>query len=514
MEKFGTIQTKIGNFCTYQTTLYGVIFDKEELVVASVKRTRHGPKLISYERTPLEPSSLGLLQKEHPTTTYIGTTLPSSLTLMRPFILPLLSQSEIPPAITDLLEQTQATALENSSFVYEINGKDHENLSLCVFSSRNHDIEQTISRFNSYNLDPHIIIPQAKALAEYIKHFQLSSWQLVIHIEITDITIILLHNYAIIESRIVPGSSVNFATVEDSATALKEILQKLLEISNSYKERFDLANDVTLSVTGKASQYPLTARLIEEYINVPLSGLHHNKDCEDTLGCASAIGTAFCCDPSTAHITQLNYRTHEFAHKNPLVHWKRPLLSLALASISICGILIWYGISSYQSIRMQMEEQRQRLYTLTHIQNDSSSSNDPEAIVLQSTALLQEIEKQSLFPLEPKIPKLNEILSALSMQIAEVARTIDDSSPLEIQTLRYSLVNYPTKKNLKEHYQLLVTLEFSTPSVALARAFHEQICTNCSFVQKPGEVSWAPGAEKYKIAFYAKDSTLYPPLNI
>jgi hypothetical protein len=517
------LHKKVSTFCSFRIACCGYVFDGTQVQTAIVEQTKNGPILRSFGRKDISQKDLLCGHNSSKDTTYVGVALPSNVTLMRPLILPPLSSKELGPAINDILEQTLAVNLEEAHVVHEVIGKDAEQTTIAAFISRKADIEATLETAETNALEPQIIVPKAITLARFIEHFCLPSWQFVVDIDDQEISFILLHDYKVIESRVIPGSAEAFTPTSSGQTApeLESTLQRIRETTHAYTERYGLSQDTPLNVTGKASLYELVPEIISEYVGAPLSTLHQLDSDREILACASAIGTAFCCDPASQSRSPINFRNGFLEHKNPFLHWKRPLLSFALASIAISLTILWYGFSSYDAITLKMQQDWNAIISSAHVDKEvfAQSHKDmsiatPGAIAASGYVLLQDVEKQALFPFEPNIPRVSDVFSWISMQIADVQKKIGDTSDFEIQSLHYTLVKYPCKKSPTDHYQAHVSLEFSTTSVALARAFHEHLTCKCPFVQNSAEITWSPGAGRYKIGFYTKDLTLYPPMTL
>jgi type IV pilus assembly protein PilM len=138
-----------------------------------------------------------------------------------------------------------------------------------------------------------------------------------------------------------------------------------------------------------------------------------------------------------------------------------------------------------------------------------------DQLISQGNWLLTSLERQTSYPLHPDVPRVSDIIAWLSVQIAEVAKSFPLSTEkFEMQSLYYQLVKHPSKTHPKEHYQVRVDIEFATPSVALARAFHDRLVSTTSCIDTTAEVKWVPGNGKYRASFFLKDKTYYPPLEL
>lgn len=514
-----TIHKKIANLCSYQVLCCGYVFDGDLVQTSEIDQTAKGPLLRFVGRKAMNASACNSPQQD---TQFTGLALPSTVTLLRTLTLPPLKLKEIGPAITDLLEQTLAINLEEACIVYEIVGKNEEQTLVNAYISRNADIEANLKQCQDLNIEPHLIIPKAIALSRFAEHFCLNDWQLILDIDAQEISYLLIHDYKVIETRLVPGSANTFSieSQDSPSSELEAVLQRIFATTKAYKERYNLPPETCLTITGKAAAFELAPTIISEYLQTPLSLLHNLDTNQDILSCASALGTAFCCDPASCSQNTINFREGLFAHQNPFLHWKRPIISFSLASILISAIILWHGFSSKNAITCSMQETWKNITALSHTSPETfaklhpnSYTATPYTIVESAEILLQDLNKQAIFPLDPDLPRVTDLFTWLVTQINEIQKNVADKELFEIQSLHYTLTKYPSKKSPQERYQLHITLEFTSPSVATARAFHELLTHKNPFLQEATEVSWTPGAGRYKIGFYAKDYTSYPPIN-
>ena len=72
------------------------------------------------------------------------------------------------------------------------------------------------------------------------------------------------------------------------------------------------------------------------------------------------------------------------------------------------------------------------------------------------------------------------------------------------------MVKRPDKTRAKEHYQVRIEMEFSSPDAKQARDFYDALVAPNDFVDPKGEVKWTYAQGKYRISFFLKDKTFYP----
>jgi type IV pilus assembly protein PilM len=429
-----------------------------------------------------------------------------------------------------MLEQTLAVGVQESVIAYESHPNDDGSLTIMSYLTRETALEEHLAYFKNLSINPEWIIPKAACLAAFVSHFALQEWQFVVDIGSEETTAVLVYNGQVIESRSLVGGCSVFAHLQESSSEndgpLTLFLQHLTEALLAYKERYGVEDGGGLTVTGSVLAYPLSDKVISEFVQIPLSPLHDTSDGTSLLSHAAAVGATFLSCPHGSASATPNFRSGRFSFPNPLLHWKRPLTALAVSCLAIAAVIVWYGMAESQRIVENMRQEWKNITLAAHTTPENvnvrtESAPGPilppheassEQLLAQGNWLLSSIERQTSYPLHPDIPRVTDVIVWLSTQISDIAQANSASdTKFEIQGLSYQLVKHPTKNRPKERYQVRVEIEFVTPSVALARAFHNRLVSHNQYIDPASEVKWTPSNGKYRASFFLKDKTHYPP---
>lgn len=499
---------------------------------AVIQESSKGPILRGFGFDPSAKEALAHVQGTAKDTIYLASVLPSVTTLCRQVCLPPLASKEVLPALKDTLEQTLSVKIAESSIAYESHQNEDGSLTVTTYLAQQKQIQDHLSYINSLSIDPEWLLPKAACLTAFLAHFAMQGWHCVIDINAHETTIVLIFNGHVIESRSLVGGHSAFVGLEEPSPENDDVLRRFLQHINeallAYKERYGVEEGFPLTVTGSVLSFELAATVISEFVRIPLSQLHSIPDNTSLLQCAAAIGAAFLSQPTSANSNLPNFRTDEFACTHPFMHWKRPLIALGVGCLALSSAIVWYGSSRSAMTVEQMRLDWKAITEAAHTTHEELSkqteqslgsryeleSSSPEHLLAMGNWLLSSIERQTSYPLHPDIPRLTHVITWLSSLISD----IEKSNPLsnekfEIQLLSYQLVKHPTKNHPKERYQVRVDIECVTSSIAFARAFHDRLIAPNQYVDTSSEVKWTPSNGKYRVTFFLKDKTHYPPQN-
>ena len=456
---------------------------------------------------------------------YIVSVLPSSSTLCRQIALPPLPEKDIPSALKDALEQALTIGVEESAIALESAAAEDGSLTVTAYLARQLAVADHLAKAQALGINPEWILPKAACLGAFAGHFAFEGWQYIIDINVDEITTVLSFGGRVVESRSLAGGSSVFSrlgdTSQESDELLRSTLQHLAETIWAYKERYSVEAD-SLTVTGDVLAYPLAAPLIAEFLGAPLSPLHSMQEEPSLLKSAVAIGAAFL---SQRPGQVPSFRSGEFSFPRPFLHWKKPLMALALGSLLASMLILWHGHARSEATLAAMRSDWEKITAFAHTTPEevnkqtekniivaASAQAAPEQLLLQGGWLLSSLDRKASFPLQPNIPKVREILAWVASVITDISSIPPSlNGKCEVLNFQYQLVKHPTKNHPKERYQVRVDLEIATPSVALARAFHERLTLDTKWIDQAAEVKWMPGNGKYRVSFFLTDKTLYPP---
>lgn len=241
---------------------------------------------------------------------------------------------------------------------------------------------------------------------------------------------------------------------------------------------------------------------------------------------AVPIGEALTALPN--YKDQVDYLQGEFAFPRP---WRRltwPLTVYFLASMGLAASLYFFGQayiankenhlrSEYAHLLHTMQKsyagfEEELSGKLPPEENTATSLETltPGAIDLRVGILEKELQAvPNLFPLEPSIPKVSDLLAWLSTHPNIVGK--DPKFPLiTLVGLNYSIIKRPDLKSRSDKYQVKVELDFTSANATAAREFHDALLAPNAFIDPKNEIKWTTQKGRYKAVFLLKDKTVYP----
>jgi type IV pilus assembly protein PilM len=523
-----TVKSLLSFVCNSSAWCAAFVPNGQGIQWAVIQEGAKGPLLRSYGFDTTGEKAASQIPCVASDTIYRASVLPSLSTLCKQVSLPFLQPKEIQAALIDTLEQTVAVEIGESLVAYESYPNDDGTMTVTAYLAKQAAVHDHLSYLQSLSIDPEWVIPKAPCLAAFLAHFSLDGWQYVIDICTDEITVVLMFNGHVIESRALVGRSSVFIALEqpspENDESLRHVLQQLTEVIIAYKERYGLEAGLPVTVTGDVLSFKHAATVIAEFVQIPLSPLHSTVDDASLLQCAGAVGAAFLIQPKNSTGCIPNFRIGKIAFASPLLHWKRPLIALGIGCLLAASSIVWYGSSRSRLIVEEMRNDWKKITAVAHTSPEEvvkqteraigpiSLQPTPEQLLAMGDWLLASVERQTSYPFHPDVPRVTDLISWLSIQLEEIMKTPPmTSEKFEIQALHYQLVKHPTKSHPKERYQVRVDLDFTTPSVALARVFHDRLVTPNTCIDTASEVKWLPGNGKYRTTFFLKDKTYYPP---
>lgn len=290
-----------------------------------------------------------------------------------------------------------------------------------------------------------------------------------------------------------------------------------------------------LLATGEGSTHEtLLSLLLKEYngqileLNPPQTAFTH----AELKIYAIPIGEALTALPNFKD--QINYLQGEYAFPRP---WRRltwPLMIYFLLSLGLAASLYLFGqayiankeshlrnhyahlLKTMQKSHTAFEEELAgKLPPEENIATDLSSPPSletltPSAIDLRLGILEKELQAvPNLFPLEPAVPKVTDLLAWLSTHPNIIGK--EAKFPLiTLVGLNYSVIKRPDLKSRSDKYQVKVELDFTSANATAAREFHDALLAPNAFIDPKNEIKWTTQKGRYKAVFLLKDRTVYP----
>jgi type IV pilus assembly protein PilM len=499
----------------YTRTSWSLSFLPEEgsFQWAIIKDGVHGPRLYAYGSDLSAKRAMETLPSPPDDALYLSSVFLSLPTLCRQLSFPKLAPKELSSAISDTLEQSLSGEATNAFIAHEAHPNDQGGITVTAYVARKEPLRSHVDLLQKEGIDPEMVFPKAACLAAFISFFALEGWSYVVDVSKKETSAVLILNGVVVENRALIGGMDLFSCIEKPSSSsdkqLHQLLQHIGETLLAYQERYSLPETVPLTITGGLISHPEAISTISDFIGSPLSSLHSLED-TSLLSFAPVIGGAFLSRPQASQSASPNLRTKELSFTSPLRHIQKPLFIALGASFALCASLGWYGHTQKQMITQTMNAEWKNISQTAQIQGEEELFSSQE-IVENAEQLLDSLEKKALFPLQPNIPLVSDLLTWLSEQVSLSAQK-HTSTPdkIVLQSLNYVLVKRPNKKNPKERYKVRVTLEIDSSSVALARAFHDTLLAKNDFVDPLGGVKWSEANGKYSTTFFLKDKTFYP----
>lgn len=235
---------------------------------------------------------------------------------------------------------------------------------------------------------------------------------------------------------------------------------------------------------------------------------------------------------------QVNFRQQDFSHPHPWKQLKKPLAIYGILCAALATAFYFFGQAhihnkenlvrqDYISLLTTMNKSYPAFEKEFAAKNPSLTKYEENEAVPKLDSLTPSMIEQRLqflqkdlkdtpdtFPLFPNTPRVSDLLAWLSSHPIVTGQNKDDPkaalSPLQIDTLSYTLVKRPELKKKQEKYQVKVEVEFNTPTPKLAREFHDALIAPNEMVDPKGEVKWTTNKGKYRASFFLKDKTSYP----
>lgn len=437
-------------------------------------------------------------------------------TLVRPLFVGPIKRNELESALPFEIEPLLPYPIEKC-VIDKVNLETNESgRTLQVFAAAKEDIQSHLDANSAEGIDAEICTPKACALAHFSKlFFPERHAQILIDIDSTETTIVLASNGKPHQARSHPTGLGTLALSEESLPELHVYLRELARILLS----FENSDELPILFTGSATKNPELLQLIATFLqrnqdaltDIP-QGVRLAPDVDQESIClyASSIGAALAPGYLEKDMQSVNFRTGEFAPRSIWKRYKPELMAYFTLSILCTIALFIYGHIELSKQNIQLLKKYNELLIALEkpLQTDPHTNIEQELFLLEPT--LQRASDE--IALHPDVPRVSDLLSWLANHPNVSVKINDngDTHNLQLENLTYVMVKRPEKGKTKEHYQVRVDLEFSSPSPTLAREFHDALLAPNQFVDSKNELKWSVQRGRYKASFFLKDRTQYP----
>lgn len=484
-------------------------------------------------------------------------------TLIRPLEVKLTKLRDIDAVLQFQAEPLIPYPIENALIDRWVMETASDHTTLSILSVRKDHLQNHLMFYESIKVEPEVVSCYPAALATFARYFAgITEPAFVIHLARKTISCLLVDNGKVLAAHAVPMgtesvlelagtmpddvvAAIDFSdptqpevqTLAANVDALRQAIVRAIFALTKQSKGKDIRK---LLVSGEgASVGNLSAHLaqmLKKELVVPTPPKGSAVTLNELLTYAVPIGLAYSALPPPASADQINFRTGDFAYPNPWRRLKKPLALYIAAALALAFGL--YALSATSATEREHEIHRHYL-ELLQTMNKSYRSFElelagktptpellaepakiplhkltPDQISTRLGVLQRQIESTpDGFPLQPDIPKVSDVLAWIGShgKVTKVDPSTGQRLPLvNIEGFNYSMTKRPDKTKPKEHYQVKVDLEFTSPDSKSAREFYDALVEPNDIVDPKSEVSWSAGTGKYRVSFYLRDRTIYP----
>lgn len=407
-------------------------------------------------------------------------------------------------------------------------GQTTGSTSLQLFSVLKTDLQQHLDTLHEHSIDPELICPKPLALCHFVKQLYMpTGLHIVIHIDSTETTCLLIQDGLPLMARSHPVGldtlqAITY-TAEDGQTAINEqelenLHQYIREISRillAFQNGYDSAS-LPLLFAGSVVENDILMQLFTNALHrtaaaPPEQIPSGSYSWQDLLVYSAPIGAAL-----ALHLDQkgqsINLRKDEFAYSDKWRRWKKELSIYFCLMLLLSGTLFLYGQAQLKQRENELIEQYATLLQVMEKPTapDEFTNITTDLIADRLDPLEAEIKAATdEMALHPDVARVSDLLAWLASHPNVVIQG-DDPKSVSLESLSYNMVKRPEKGKLKEHYQVRVELEFSSPSPTMARELHDALLAPNPFVDPKNELKWSVHRGHFKAIFFLKDRTKYP----
>lgn len=491
------------------------------------------------------------------------TAIPTEQILIRPLELKLKKAKDIDAVLAFQAEPLIPYPVENAIIDRWILGTVEDTTTISVVSVRKDYLQEHIAFFDSIKLEPEVVSCAPAGLAAFAKHVAgTSEPTFVVHLARKTVSCCLVEDGKALAAHSIPGGAealleatrglskeqiaqIDFAKMTREAgdaivSAMETLRQSLVRTVFALTKQSRGKEIKSVLLTGEGATLGNLAAHIAQLFKKDLvvlpkgNNLAHSE--EEILTFALPIGLAYTALPLAASLDQINLRQNDFSYPNPWRRLKKPMaiyltgaLSLALAILMVGGVvhsnqehhikeeylnLLKVTGKSYRSFELEMAGKTPTSELLAPPPAIPLKNLTPAEIEARLNTLQTQLESApDIFPLQPDIPKVSDVLAWISAhpKATRVDPKTEEKTPLiQIDSFNYSMTKRPDKAKPKERYQVKVDMDFTSPDGKSAREFYDALVEPNEIVDPRSEVTWSAGQGKYRISFFLRDKTVYP----
>jgi hypothetical protein len=429
------------------------------------------------------------------------------------------SKSAIKKTIPFQLKSCTSLLSEQIIYTSIIKRLKNNSSDLFFYLTTKKSLSNHLTALCSLNIDPDYVSSQSQALNRFARlYFPTIKELFLLHIGKTktiivhvDDGLVVAHHSApfgltkIFDPTINVSSNLNFldfSTIakKDNSVHLEalDLLEK--ELKKSFLNFSAQGKKVPLFITGQIHSMKNFDLYIQRRFPEMFSEILH-IDREADLPYAISIGLSL--DTLLKDKSSLQFRQEEFTSKKQL---RRARFSLFLFTLSICILSLLLFFTSEKIFKNKEANLLSQLSTIEKSEQISSSdlsfTSIPEKIKKLNEKIINESKKSPYLSLAPRVCYLLEWLSTNPL-FKEANKEI-----VEILTIDYDLVSYPTIENPKKSCLAKVALSLKIKDPEIAKKIHESISKTSTLVDLTKEITWEElTVSTYHTSFFLKNKT-------
>ncbi|MBS0634336.1 MAG: hypothetical protein JSR37_02605 [Verrucomicrobia bacterium] len=509
-------------------SLVKFLIPKEQIVGVSLDGSVLRSALVAISGTDVSIKKLEVDSEELPKNIPIASALSSTKTIARSFEIALTKQKDLDATFSFEAESHLPYPQELSIIDKVILAQANGSTSLQLFSVLKTDLQHHLDALYEKAIDPELICPKPLALCHFVKQLYMATGlHIVLHIDATETTCLLIQDGLPLMARSHPVGLDTLQAItyvdENGQTTINEnelenLHQYIREISRillAFQNGFDTA-ELPLLFAGPVVENQILLQLFTSALQRSLAPAPEKISSEtyswqDLLVYSAPIGAAL-----ALHLEQkgqsINLRKDEFAYSDKWRRWKKELTIYFCFMALLAGTFYLYGQTQLKQKENALVEQ---YATLLQVMEKPAAEDEFTNITSDIIAeRLDTLETELKLPsdemaLHPDVARVSDLLAWLASH-PNVVINGDDPKAISLESLVYNMVKRPEKGKLKEHYQVRVELEFSSPSPTMARELHDALLTPNPFIDPKNELKWSVHRGHFKAIFFLKDRTKYP----
>ncbi len=258
------------------------------------------------------------------------------------------------------------------------------------------------------------------------------------------------------------------------------------------------------ALIGEFSSSPALKEMwVKIFSDVPLP-LDNRAIAEESLHShGHAIG--FALDALASDGRRIQFLQGEFIPVHHLLTRKKTSLIYAASCILLTAIV---ALSSTLALQKSTRALSDKLISCfpSSMEKKSLSISEIELELFKSEQSLS--KQKNGFPFFLTLPKVSEVLAWLSTHSAFATADGLLKEGIDIKSLRYQLVKFPTLDTPSTPYHAIIDIEFTASTPRLAREFHDALLKGDRIVNAKKELKWNTQGNVYSVQFELNKSAI------